>query len=134
MQSQGPLDFLPLWAFFLAVLLFVFGAVEGGYRLGRYRRNRAENEKDAPVGSMAGATLGLLAFMLAFTFGLAASRFDVRRQVLLDEANHTGEARARAQGVAIQPEPIPARGRRNCPARVQPHGTTRLGVEADEAK
>lgn len=87
MQFNGPLDVLPLWGFFLAVLLLVLGAVDVGYRFGRYRRNRSENEKDAPVGSMAGATLGLLAFMLAFTFGLAASRFDVRRQVLLDEAN-----------------------------------------------
>jgi len=96
MQFQGPLDVLPLWGFFLAVLLLVLGAVEGGYRFGRYRRSRTENEKDAPVGSMAGATLGLLAFMLAFTFGLAASRFDVRRQVLLDEANAIGTTYLRA--------------------------------------
>ena len=45
---------------------------------------------------MVGATLGLLAFILAFTFGLAAARFDTRRQVLLDEANAIGTTYLRA--------------------------------------
>src|SRR5262247_548318 len=84
MQSNGPLDVLPLWGLFIAFLLLVLLSVEGGYRLGQYRRSRSEEEKEAPVGAMVGATLGLLAFMLAFTFGLAATRFDTRRQVLLD--------------------------------------------------
>jgi hypothetical protein len=75
---------------FLAILLLVLLSVEGGYRLGIYRRSRSAEEKEAPVGAMVGATLGLLAFILAFTFGLAATRFDTRRQVLLDEANAIG--------------------------------------------
>jgi len=45
---------------------------------------------------MVGATLGLLAFILAFTFGLAAARFDTRRQVLLDEVNAIGTTYLRA--------------------------------------
>jgi hypothetical protein len=45
---------------------------------------------------MVGATLGLLAFILAFTFGMAAARFDARRQVLLDEANAIGTTYLRA--------------------------------------
>jgi hypothetical protein len=45
---------------------------------------------------MVGATLGLLAFILAFTFGLAAARFDTRRQVLLNEANAIGTTYLRA--------------------------------------
>jgi hypothetical protein len=79
----------------MAILLLVLLSVEGGYRLGTYRRSRSE-EKEAPVGAMVGATLGLLAFMLAFTFGLAATRFDTRRQVLLDEANAIGTTYLRA--------------------------------------
>jgi hypothetical protein len=96
MQSNGPLDALPLWGLFMAVLLLVLLSVEGGYRLGKYRRSRSEQEKEAPVGAMVGATLGLLAFILAFTFGLAAARFDTRRQVLLDEANAIGTTYLRA--------------------------------------
>jgi hypothetical protein len=37
-----------------------------------------------------------LAFILAFTFGLASSRFDNRRQLLLDEANALGTTYLRA--------------------------------------
>jgi hypothetical protein len=96
MQSHGPLDALPLWGLFMAILLLVLLAVEGGYRLGKSRRSRSEQEQAAPVGAMVGATLGLLAFILAFTFGLAAARFDTRRQVLLDEANAIGTTYLRA--------------------------------------
>jgi hypothetical protein len=96
MQTNGPIDALPLWALFISILLVVLLSVEFGYRLGKYRRSRPEQEKEAPVGTMVGATLGLLAFILAFTFGLAAARFDTRRQVLLDEANAIGTTYLRA--------------------------------------
>jgi hypothetical protein len=96
MESNGPLDALPLWGVFLLILVVVLLSVECGYRLGKYRRNRHEQEKETPVGAMVGATLGLLAFILAFTFGLAAARFDTRRQVLLDEANAIGTTYLRA--------------------------------------
>jgi hypothetical protein len=78
-------------------------SVEVGYRIGGYRRPHSLEEKETPVGSMVGATLGLLAFMLAFTFGLAGSRFEDRRQVLLSEANAIGTTYLRA---AMLPEPM----------------------------
>jgi hypothetical protein len=87
---------LCLFGAFLLILVVVLLSVECGYRLGKYRRNRHEQEKETPVGAMVGATLGLLAFILAFTFGLAAARFDTRRQVLLDEANAIGTTYLRA--------------------------------------
>ena len=96
MQANGPIDILPLWALFILILVVVLMSVEFGYRLGKYRRSRREEEKEAPLGTMVGATLGLLAFVLAFTFGLAAQRFDTRRQVLLDEANAIGTTYLRA--------------------------------------
>lgn len=96
MQSEGPLDALPLWGLFAAIVLVVLLSVECGYRLGKYRHSRSKQEKEAPVGAMVGATLGLLAFILAFTFGLAAARFDTRREVLLDEANAIGTTYLRA--------------------------------------
>src|ERR1700745_4024815 len=96
MENNAPLDAVPLWGVFIFILLVVLLSVEFGYRLGKYRRSRREEEKEAPLGTMVGATLGLLAFILAFTFGLAASRFDNRRQVLLDEANAIGTTYLRA--------------------------------------
>src|SRR4029453_11882317 len=106
MENSGPLDALPLWALFVVILLVVLLSVEFGYRLGKYRRSRQQKEKEAPLGTMVGATLGLLAFILAFTFGLAAARFDARRQVLLDEANAIGTAYLRAGMVPERGEQI----------------------------
>ena len=51
---------------------------------------------------MVAATLALLALMLAFAFGLAASRHDVRRGLVVDEANAIGTTYLRA---ALLPEP-----------------------------
>jgi hypothetical protein len=79
------LDSIPLWALWLATIAAGFLSVELGYRLGR--RQSPEWEKESSVGGMVAATLGLLAFMLAFTFGLASGRFDARRQLLQDEVN-----------------------------------------------
>jgi hypothetical protein len=67
MPRNDPLDALPLWGLFMAILLLILLAIEGGYRLGQYRRSRSEQEKEAPVGAMVGATLGLLAFMPDFS-------------------------------------------------------------------
>ena len=93
---------LPLWAFFLATVIVSLLAVEAGFRLARYQHQHKEPGHDAPVGAMVGATLGLLAFMLAFTFGMAGTRFEARKQLVLDEANVVGTAYRQAQ---LLPEP-----------------------------
>jgi hypothetical protein len=95
MQSNEPLDALPLWALLIAITLVVLLSVEAGYRLGKLRAH-GKHETEPPVGEMVAATLGLLAFILAFTFGLAATRFDTRRQLLIDEANAVGTTYLRA--------------------------------------
>jgi len=97
MENIGFLDALPLWVFFVAILLIALASVEGGYRLGKYRHKRGRDEKDAPIGEMVGALLGLLALILAFTFGFGAQRFDLRRQTVLDEANAIGTTYLRAK-------------------------------------
>lgn len=96
MTTSAPLDWLPLWAFFVATVLIVLASIEAGYRLGLYRRKKSLEEKDAPVGAIVAATLGLLGLILAFTFGLAAARFDAKRQVVVEEANAIGTAYLRA--------------------------------------
>jgi hypothetical protein len=96
MQCTEPLDIVPLWALLVGIMLIVLLSVEAGYRVGRSRGRRV-HEMETPVGEMVASTLGLLAFMLAFTFGLAASRFDAKRQLLVDEANAIGTAYLRAE-------------------------------------
>lgn len=100
MPGNAPIDILPLWALLLTIMLVVLLSVEAGYRVGKARARRV-HETETPVGEMVAATLGLLAFILAFTFGLAATRFDTKRQLLLDEANSVGTTYLRA---AMLPE------------------------------
>jgi hypothetical protein len=89
-------DVLPLWGVFVVTLLLILLAHEIGYRLGAARQKAKTHEKEAPVGAMVGATLALLGFLLAFTFGLAANLFQAKRQVMLDEANAIGTTYLRA--------------------------------------
>jgi hypothetical protein len=103
MEVTGLLDPFPLWTILPLTVVLALLSVELGYRLARYRQQRDLLEKESPLGGMVGATLGLLAFMLAFTFGLAGSRFEDRRQILLSEANAIGTTYLRA---AMLPEPM----------------------------
>ncbi|MBK9975317.1 MAG: hypothetical protein IPP14_11155 [Planctomycetes bacterium] len=86
----------PLWVLFVAVVLAAAAAVELGFQGGKARAKRNTNEKPESVSAMVGATLGLLAFSLAVTFGLAADRFDARRGTMQREANAIGTAYMRA--------------------------------------
>jgi hypothetical protein len=97
------LDSVPIWAMFLVILMLVLLSIEAGYRYGTRKRKLSNGKQGAPVGSMIGATLGLLAFMLAFTFGMAASRFDARKALALEEANAIGTTYLRA-GLLPEPE------------------------------
>src|SRR5262245_32732537 len=91
------LDIVPLWAVFALALALIALSAELGYRLGRARQREAQHEKEPTVGGIVAAELGLLAFLLAFTFGMAAPRFESRRQALLDEANAIGTTYLRAK-------------------------------------
>lgn len=87
MQLRGLLDALPLWGLFAATVVIVLLSFEGGFRVGGWKSRWSQQEQEVVARTMVGAMLGLLALMLAFTFGMAASRFDARRQALLDETN-----------------------------------------------
>src|SRR6185503_1739851 len=103
METPGLLDLFPLWTILPITIGVSLISVEAGYRLARYLHRDSQEEKESPVGGMVGATLALLPLMLAFTFGLAGSRFEDRRQVILSEANAIGTAYLRA---SMLPEPM----------------------------
>ena len=102
MQLEQLFDAIPFLGLYVGTVVLSLLSVEAGFRLGGHRRRRAEHEQETPVGAMVGATLGLLAFVLAFAFGMAATRFDTRKQLVLDEANAIGTAHLRA---ALLPQP-----------------------------
>jgi hypothetical protein len=118
MQSNEPLDIIPLWALLIGIMLIVLLSVEGGYRVGR-ARGRQGHEMETPVGEMVASTLGLLAFILAFTFGLAASRFDAKRQLVVDEANAIGTTYLRAEMLPERRDDIRALLREYVNVRIQ---------------
>src|SRR5687768_12462531 len=57
-----------------------------GYLLGKAARRNSEDEKESPVSAIAGTVLALLAFILAFTFGIVANKYDSRRELVREQA------------------------------------------------
>jgi len=83
---------ISLGLLYIITVVIVLLSVVCGLRLARYIRRQEKRGPEAPVGSIVAAILGLLAFILAFTFGMASSRYDTRKQLLLDEVNAIGTA------------------------------------------
>ena len=87
---------------FLALLLM---AVEIGHALGRRVDERAWEKSSGAYTTMAGAVLGLLGLLLAFSFGMADARYGARKAVVLKEANAIGTAYLRASFLDASTEP-----------------------------
>lgn len=68
---------------FLISLVFLLGAVEIGHRIGQKMRVRSSDN----LGTLLATVLGLLALMMSFTFSLSLSRFEIRHETVLEEAN-----------------------------------------------
>jgi hypothetical protein len=103
MQNFHLFQFLPLGITFAGIVAIVLVSIWLGIRLARRRGKLSKPaEEEGPIGTVAGATLGLLAFILAFTFGVTSSRFDTRRQLLLDDVTSIETTALRAD---LVPEP-----------------------------
>ena len=96
MKTDFWLDQISLWGVFFLTVAVVLLSIGFGTFMGSRRRRRPDHEAEAPLGTISGATLGLLAFMLAFTFGIGAELFQTRRQLLLNEVNAIGTTYLRA--------------------------------------
>lgn len=90
-------DAFPIWLCCVVAAALVFGATECGLWFVKARIGSADDTTSAPrIESVVGAMLGLLALLMAFTFHLASSRFDQRKQMLLAEVNAIGTTFLRA--------------------------------------
>lgn len=76
---------LPLIVIIVGTLLIFLIALGVGLWSGR--RHIKEDEKVTQINTLQAATLGLLGLLLAFTFAMAADRYNSRRKVVVDEAN-----------------------------------------------
>lgn len=72
----------------------------------RIRLRRREEKLSSGLGVIDGAVFGLMALLLGFSFSGAVSRFDVRRELIVQETNAIGTAWLRVDLLpeAAQPE------------------------------
>jgi prepilin signal peptidase PulO-like enzyme (type II secretory pathway) len=81
------------WLFFVLMLI----ATEVGFRLGRKFETRTPENVKSQISTVEAAILGILALLLGFTVSMAVSRFEIRKQLVLEEADAIGTSSLRAQ-------------------------------------
>jgi hypothetical protein len=85
MRLQGFLDDIPLLLYLLLTTVLLVSFIEIGFRVAKLERGKANKAQVAQVRAIMGASLGLLAFMLAFSFSRAQSHFETRIDAYLLE-------------------------------------------------
>src|SRR4051812_21630460 len=73
---------------FLLIILFYFLGLKARLYLNKKHPDLFSNETNAINGTL----LGLLGLLLAFTFSMSSSRYDARRDVIIEEANDISTA------------------------------------------
>jgi hypothetical protein len=86
----------------LPIFIVSVGLILAAAEIGRWLGTRAGDGGGEQVRTLEGAALGLLALMIAFTFAMALSRYEARRDAVLSEANAIGTTALRAR---LLPEP-----------------------------
>jgi hypothetical protein len=86
----------PLLMVYVVGLAVILAVSEIGWQLGV----RVEGRGGGNISTLESAMLGLLALMVAFTFSMALSRFEARRDAVLNEANSIGTTALRARLLA----------------------------------
>ncbi len=87
---------MPLVSVAVVVVVLTLVAAIAGVRLGRRHRDRLSDSARTQMYGLEASLLGLLALLLGFSFAMAESRYDLRKQLVVDEANAIGTARLRA--------------------------------------
>ena len=96
-------DLIPIWFLLIGTVLLMVLFIEFGFRLGSKAQATAKKGQTSQVRAIMGAGLGLLAFMLAFTFSTAQSHFEARVQSLAEEARIARNAFMQAD-MMVEPE------------------------------
>jgi hypothetical protein len=114
--------FTDQWTVFLVVSALLLVLAEAGYRFGAAARRRNSEAAEGHSGSVQGAVLGLLGLLLGFTFAMSVGRNDMRRSLVVDEANSIGTTWLRA-GFLAEPRASEVRGmlRRYAEIRLRTH-------------
>ena len=100
--SRYALETAPLWLIWIVITVGLIIAYEIGYRFlsvhrGFQKQLSDDDEKGTAIGYMLPASLALLGLLIAFTFSMAAERFQTRRSLVVGEANAVGTTYLRLQ-------------------------------------
>jgi hypothetical protein len=87
---------VPSWQLAVTLFVILLGGMFGGFLLGKDAARRGEQEAGAADSAVKGAVAGLAALLLAFSFSLAANRYDQRNTLVLREANSIRDTWLRA--------------------------------------
>jgi hypothetical protein len=85
MGMQSFLDDIPLLLYLLLTTALMVSFIEFGFRVAKNDQGKRNKAQIAQVRAIMGASLGLLAFMLAFSFSRAQSHFEARIDAYLLE-------------------------------------------------
>lgn len=85
-------DLIPTALLFAVTIIVMLVFIEIGFRLGSRPQDKTVKAQSTQVRAIMGVTLGLLAFMLAFTFATAQSHFEIRVANLAEEARQAHNA------------------------------------------
>ena len=78
---------------FVLATLFIVGLLVASIEFGRRIRSRSREQKfSSGPGVIDGAVFGLMALLLGFSSSGAVSRFDARRELIVQETNAVGTA------------------------------------------
>lgn len=81
------MDSIPIGVLFTAVVIIIFAAIELGFKAGNTHPENVKKEKEKISSHNSAAILGLLGFILVFTFGIVYSRYDSKKGLVREEAN-----------------------------------------------
>lgn len=87
---------LPISLIYFSITFLIFLSFEIGYRISKRLYSKTDGMETKGLGQISAGLLGMLAFVLAFTFSMAASQYANRKQMVLQEANAIGTAYLRA--------------------------------------
>jgi len=84
------------WIVFLILVILLVGLSKLAWRMG-FKSSRKKSDADKDSGTVRSAVLALLGLLLGFSFAIAATRHEARRELLVEEANSIGTTARRAE-------------------------------------
>ena len=81
------IDSIPIVILFIIVVILIAGAIELGFRAGNTHPEQVKKDKEKITSTNAAAILGILGFILVFTFGIVYNRYDSKKELVSEEAN-----------------------------------------------